>query len=283
MLNNLFEMKVGHIQTLKVNRISDYGLYLVDNEGQEVLLPNRYVSLTNAIGDEIEVFVYHDSEDRLVATTDRPLITEGRAAYLKVVDKNIHGAFLDWGLKGKDLFLPNRNQQGGVLAGRSYIVWLYVDNITGRCVATMKLKPFIDNDIITVKPRQKVDILIASESPIGYRAIIDSRHWGMVYKNQIFQKVQIGDRFEDFVRRITDDNRIDLSLRQEGYDGVATSADDLLAILRNNGGVLPVGDDSSPEQVHAATQMSKKVFKRAVGMLLKRGVITADKFEIREK
>ena len=276
-------MKVGHIQTLKVNRISDYGLYLVDDEGQEVLLPNRYVSLTNAIGDEIEVFVYHDSEDRLVATTDRPLITEGRAAYLKIVDKNIHGAFLDWGLKGKDLFLPNRNQQGGVLAGRSYIVWLYVDNITGRCVATMKLKPFIDNDIITVKPRQKVDILIASESPIGYRAIIDSRHWGMVYKNQIFQKVQIGDRFEGFVRRITDDNRIDLSLRQEGYDGVATSADDLLAILRNNGGVLPVGDDSSPEQVHAATQMSKKVFKRAVGMLLKRGVITADKFEIREK
>lgn len=276
-------MKVGHIQTLKVNRISDYGLYLVDDEGQEVLLPNRYVSLTNAIGDEIEVFVYHDSEDRLVATTDRPLITEGRAAYLKVVDKNIHGAFLDWGLKGKDLFLPNRNQQGGVLAGRSYIVWLYVDNITGRCVATMKLKPFIDNDIITVKPRQKVDILIASESPIGYRAIIDSRHWGMVYKNQIFQKVQIGDRFEGFVRRITDDNRIDLSLRQEGYDGIATSADDLLAILRNNGGVLPVGDDSSPEQVHAATQMSKKVFKRAVGMLLKRGVITADKFEIREK
>ena len=222
MHNNLFEMKVGHIQTLKVNRISDYGLYLVDDEGQEVLLPNRYVSLTNAIGDEIEVFVYHDSEDRLVATTDRPLITEGRAAYLKVVDKNIHGAFLDWGLKGKDLFLPNRNQQGGVLAGRSYIVWLYVDNITGRCVATMKLKPFIDNDIITVKPRQKVDILIASESPIGYRAIIDSRHWGMVYKNQIFQKVQIGDRFEGFVRRITDDNRIDLSLRQEGYDGVAT-------------------------------------------------------------
>ena len=276
-------MKVGHIQTLKVSRISDYGLYLVDDEGQEVLLPNRYVSLTNAIGDEIEVFVYHDSEDRLVATTDRPFITEGRAAYLKVVDKNIHGAFLDWGLKGKDLFLPNRNQQGGVLAGRSYIVWLYVDNITGRCVATMKLKPFIDNDIITVKPRQKVDILIASESPIGYRAIIDSRHWGMVYKNQIFQKVQIGDRFEGFVRRITDDNRIDLSLRQEGYDGVATSADDLLAILRNNGGVLPVGDDSSPEQVHAATQMSKKVFKRAVGMLLKRGVITADKFEIREK
>lgn len=276
-------MKVGHIQTLKVNRISDYGLYLADEQGEEVLLPNRFVSLNNAIGDEIEVFVYHDSEDRLVATTDRPLITEGTAACLKVVDKNIHGAFLDWGLKGKDLFLPNRNQQGGVLPGRSYIVWLYVDNITGRCVATMKLKSFIDNELITVKPRQKVDILIASESPIGYRAIINSRHWGMVYKNQIFHDVQIGQRFEGYVRRITDDNRIDLSLRQEGYDGVASSADTLLEIIRKNGGYLPVGDDSSPEEIHATTQLSKKVFKRAVGMLLKRGVISADKFEIKVK
>ena len=276
-------MKVGHIQTLKVNRISDYGLYLIDDQEQEVLLPNRYVSLENKVGDEIEVFVYHDSEDRLVATTDRPLITEGKAACLKVVDKNIHGAFLDWGLAGKDLFLPNRNQQGGVLAGRSYIVWLYVDNITGRCVATMKLKPFIDNDIITVKPRQKVDILIASESPIGYRAIIDSRHWGMLYKNQIFKPVKVGDRLEGYIRRITDDNRIDLTLRQEGYDGVANSAEDLLKLIKENGGELPIGDNSSPEKVHALTQMSKKVFKRAVGILLKRGDIATDGESIKLK
>lgn len=276
-------MKVGHIQTLKVNRISDYGLYLIDDEEQEVLLPNRYVSLDNKVGDEIEVFVYHDSEDRLVATTDHPLITEGKAACLKVVDKNIHGAFLDWGLAGKDLFLPNRNQQGGVLAGKSYIVWLYVDNITGRCVATMKLKPFIDNDIITVKPRQKVDILIASESPIGYRAIIDSRHWGMLYKNQIFKPVKVGDRLEGYIRRITDDNRIDLTLRQEGYDGVANSAEDLLKLIKENGGELPIGDNSSPEKVHALTQMSKKVFKRAVGILLKRGDIATDGESIKLK
>lgn len=276
-------MKVGQIQTLKVARISDYGLYLADQEGQEVLLPNRFVSLTNAIGDEIEVFVYHDSEDRLVATTDRPLITEGQVASLKVVDKNIHGAFLDWGITGKDLFLPNRNQQGGVVAGRSYVVWLYVDNITGRCVATMKLKPFVDNDIITVKPRQKVDILIASESPIGYRAIINSRHWGMIYKNQTFRPIRIGDRMEGWVRRITDDNRIDLTLQQVGYDGVATSAEDLLSLIKEHGGVLPVGDDSSPEQIHSLTQMSKKVFKRAVGILLKRGEITAEGTQIKLK
>ena len=276
-------MKVGQIQTLKVARISDYGLYLADDEGQEVLLPNRFVSLTNAIGDEIEVFVYHDSEDRLVATTDRPLITEGQVASLKVVDKNIHGAFLDWGITGKVLFLPNRNQQGGVVAGRSYVVWLYVDNITGRCVATMKLKPFVDNDIITVKPRQKVDILIASESPIGYRAIINSRHWGMIYKNQTFRPIRIGDRMEGWVRRITDDNRIDLTLQQVGYDGVATSAEDLLSLIKEHGGTLPVGDDSSPEQIHSLTQMSKKVFKRAVGILLKRGEITAEGTQIKLK
>lgn len=276
-------MKVGQIQTLKVNRISDYGLYLADEEGQEVLLPNRFVSLTNAVGDQIEVFVYHDSEDRLVATTDRPLITEGRVACLKVVDKNIHGAFLDWGISGKDLFLPNRNQQGGVLPGRSYIVWLYVDNITGRCVATMKLKPYIDNDIITVKPRQKVEALVASESPIGYRVIIDSRHWGMIYKNQIFQRISVGDCVEAFVRRITEDNRIDLSLRREGYDGVAASAESLYDLLKSQGGVLEVGDDSTPDEIHAATQMSKKVFKRAVGILLKRGDIVAEKYQIRLK
>lgn len=269
-------MKVGEIQTLTVNRVSDYGLYLVDEEQNEVLLPNRYVSLSQKVGDTVEVFVYHDSEDRIVATTDSPLITAGKVAYLKVVDKNIHGAFLDWGISGKDLFLPNRNQQGGVLAGKKYIVWLYVDNITGRCVATMKLKPYVDNDIITVKPQQQVDILIASESPIGYRAIINSRHWGMLYKNQIFQKVNIGDRFEGYVRRITDDNRIDLTLRKEGYDGVAVSADALLKLIEENGGELSIGDNSSPEKVHALTQMSKKVFKRAVGILLKRGAISTD-------
>ena len=276
-------MRVGEIQTLKVNRISDYGLYLVDDQEQEVLLPNRFVSLSNAVGDEIEVFVYHDSEDRLVATTDRPLIVKGEVACLKVVDKNIHGAFLDWGLVGKDLFLPNRNQQGGVIPGRSYLVWLYVDNITGRCVATQKLKNYIDNDIITIKPRQKVSIVVASESPIGYRAIINNRHWVMIYKNQVFKPVKVGDKLEGFVKRITDDNRIDLMLREEGYKGVTDSADVLLQLLRDKGGVLEIGDKSSPELIHAETQMSKNQFKRAVGVLMKRGVVDVEEFEVKLK
>ena len=277
------EMKVGRRQTLKVSRISDFGLYLVDEEGQEVLLPNRYVSLENAVGDELEVFVYHDSEDRLVATTEEPLIMEGQVAALKVVDKSIHGAFLDWGLAGKDLFLPNRNQQGGVIAGRKVVVWLYVDNITGRCVATQKLKAFIDNDIITVEPRQKVEALVASESPIGYRVIINSRHWGMIYKNQIFRKVAIGEKLEAFVRRITEDNRIDLELQRHGYGGITDSADVLRRLLKENGGVLAVGDDSAPEDIHRLTEMSKKGFKRAVGVLLKSGEIIAEPTQIKLK
>lgn len=269
-------MKVGHIQTLKVNRISDFGLYLIDDEEQEVLLPNRYVSLENKVGDEIEVFVYHDSEDRLVATTDRPLITEGKAAYLKVVDKNIHGAFLDWGLVGKDLFLPNRNQQGGVIAGKSYVVWLYVDNITGRCVATMKLKPFIDNDIITIKPRQKVDILLASESPIGYRAIIDSRHWGMLYKNQIFRPLALGERTTAYVVKVTEERRIDLSLQRRGYTQVKDSAEQLYDAIVAAGGSLALTDSSSPEQIQQQLQMSKKLFKRSLGVLMSHKRVVVD-------
>ena len=262
-------MKVGHIQTLKVNRISDYGLYLIDDEEQEVLLPNRYVSLDNKVGDEIEVFVYHDSEDRLVATTETPTIRVGEVAYLKVVDKTVHGAFLDWGLHGKDLFLPNRNQQGGIFAGHSYVVYAYEDSITGRCVATNKLKSFIDNLDITVKVRDEVDILVASESAIGFRVVVNNRHWGMIYRNQLFRRVEIGDRLKGYVSRITDDNRIDISLQQQGYRQVQDSAATLRELLTANGGFLPLNDNSDPQEVARMTQMSKKVFKRSVGMLLK--------------
>lgn len=266
-------LTAGHTYTLTVGRISDYGLYLADDDGQEVLLPNRFVSLADKAGDRKEVFVYHDSEDRLVASTERPLVRAGEAAYLKVVDKTLHGAFLEWGLFGKDLFLPNRNQQGGILTGRSYVVFCYVDDITGRCVATNKLKSFIDNEIITVKPREEVDILVASESPIGYRVIVANRHWGMIYRNQIFRPVAVGDRLRAYVQRITEDNRIDLTLQQQGVAQIRDAAETLLQLVGENGGYLPLCDDSSPEEIAARTRMSKKSFKRSLGMLLKRGAV----------
>lgn len=273
----------GRTQKLTVSRVSDYGIYLEDEEHNEVLLPNRYISLTDKPGDEKEVFVYHDSEDRLVATTETPLLRAGEAGYLKVVDKTEHGAFLHWGLYGKDLFLPNRNQQGGILPGNSYIVYLYEDNITGRCVATTKLKGFVNNELITVTPHQEVDILIASDSPIGYRVIINNRHWGMIYRNQIFRPVAIGDRMKGYIRQITDDNRIDVSLQQTGLDQVRDSAEVLLQLINDNGGALPLNDNSDPAEVTARTQMSKKVFKRSLGMLLKRGVVEMNEQGIKIK
>ena len=264
-------LKAGRTQTLTVSRTTDHGIYLADEEQAEVLLPNRYTSLADKVGDRKEVFVYHDSEDRLVATTEQPLLRVGEAGYLRVVDKTAHGAFLDWGLHGKDLFLPNRNQQGGILIGHSYVVYLYEDNVTGRCVATTKLKSFVNNDPITVAERQRVTLLVASESEIGYRVIVENRHWGMLYRNQLFRPVAVGDRLTGYVRRITGDNRIDVSLQQTGYAQVRDTAGELLQLLRDNGGFLPLNDDSSPEEIARLTRTSKKVFKRSLGVLLKSG------------
>ncbi len=265
----------GQKHRLVVNRISDFGLYLANDEGDEVLLPNRYISLTQQEGDEVEVFVYHDSEDRLVATTEEPLAMVGDIAYMKVVDKNLHGAFLDWGLYGKDLFLPNRNQQGAVVVDKHVIVYLYEDNITGRCVATTKFKSLVNNDIMELQPRDEVDILVASESEIGYRTIINNRHWGMLYKNQLFRPIAVGDRMKAYVRRITEDHRVDLTLSQQGYREVKNSAEILYDLIKENGGSLPINDNSAPEQVARVTQMSKKLFKRSLGVLMKRGDVEA--------
>ncbi|WP_297449928.1 S1-like domain-containing RNA-binding protein [uncultured Alistipes sp.] len=273
----------GHYHTLRVNRISDHGLYLADEQGEEVLLPNRYVSMNDKPGDMLEVFVYHDSENRPVATTERPLAAAGQAAFLEVVDKTIHGAFLDWGLPAKHLFLPNRNQQTRMEIGRRYVVFLYTDNLTGRVVASTFLKGFVRNDEITVAPGQQVDILVAQENPLGFRVIVDNRHWGMIYRNQIFHPVAVGDRMQAFVVRITDDRRIDLSLQRQGYDEIREAAERLLGLLSEHGGTLPLCDDSDPETVRSMTRMSKKTFKRSVGYLLKQGRIVMENGSIRSK
>jgi predicted RNA-binding protein (virulence factor B family) len=270
-------IQAGRYHELTVGRISDHGLYLANEEGEEVLLPNRYVSLKDAVGEVKRVFVYHDSEDRLVATTEVPLAVVGDIAYLEVVDRNDHGAFLDWGLAAKHLFLPNRNQQGGAVVGHKYLVWVYEDSITGRAVASMKLRSVVANDEIGVEPGQQVELIVASESEIGWRVIVNNRHWGMLYKNQLFAPVHVGERLTGFVRRITDDKRIDVAIQKQGYNEVKDASERLLSIIQEHGGVLPLGDRSDPAEVAAMTAMSKKVFKRALGVLMKRGdVATTD-------
>lgn len=264
---------------MTVARISEFGVYLANAEGDEVLLPNRYVSLKDAVGTSKRVFVYHDSEDRLVATTEAPFVEAGRIAYLQVVDKNDHGAFLDWGLSSKHLFLPNRNQQGGVVVGHRYLIYMYEDSITGRAVATMKLRSVVANDEIGVKPGQEVELIVASDSEIGWRVIVDGRHWGMLYRNQVFAPVAVGDVLRGFVRRVTEDKRIDVAIQKQGYDEVKDASERLLRLISEAGGVLPLGDRSDPEDVAARTSMSKKVFKRAIGILMKRGDVTVSDTE----
>lgn len=266
-------INAGRFHELTVNRISDFGLFLGNDQGEEVLLPNRYVSMADKPGDVLRVFVYHDSEDRLVATTHTPLVTAGGIAYLKVVDKNDHGAFLDWGVEAKHLFLPNRNQQGGVMVGRNCLVYVYEDNVTGRAVATMKLRTAVNNDEITIEPGQRVSIVVASESEIGWRVIVEGRHWGMLYRNQVYDAVRMGQTLEGFVRRITEDKRIDVAVQKQGYDEVKDAAEKVFAMVGEAGGVLPLGDRSAPEEVALRLAMSKKVFKRALGTLMKQGAV----------
>lgn len=265
-------IRAANYHRLTIARKTDNGLYLNDGEGNEVLLPNRYVPETYEIGDPMEVFVYTDSEDRPVATTDTPKIVEGGIAALQAVGFNYHGTFLDWGLP-KDLFVPKRNQQAPMLVGEWYVVSVYADNVTGRAVGTSKLGKIINNEEITVRPKEEVDILVAVRKEKGFRVVINDKHWGMLYDNQIFTEVKLGMRMKAYVRKIAEDHRIDVSLQQEGFDQVKIAADEVLKMIDEADGVLPVGDRSAPEEVRLATGMSKKIFKRAVGYLMSRGAV----------
>lgn len=266
----------GQYYTLTVSRNTDFGQFLVDDDGDEILLPNRYVTPNIQPGDPIKVFVYTDSEDRPVATTEQPFLLAGEAAWLEAVDRTLHGAFFDWGLSGKNLFMPVRNMIARIDTGKKYIVYMYVDSVSNRLTGTTKLNPFIRNEELTVAPGDEVDILVALKNPVGYRVIINNKHWGMIYSNQIFSRVEIGDRLKGYITRITEDNRVDVSLQKQGYDEVKDAAEKLLELLKEHGGTLPVGDKSDPEEVRRRTHMSKKVFKRAVGTLLKQGKVEAD-------
>lgn len=266
-------LQVGNFQTLTINRVTNNGIYLADEDGEEVLLPNRYVSIDDKVGQTKEVFIYHDSENRLIATTEQPWIKAGEAAYLEVVDKNVHGVFLNWGITSKDLFVPNTNQSYRMEVGKKYVVFAYIDNVTGRMVGTTKLNKFVSNEDLQLRPKQAVNILVAQRLESGYRVVIENRHWGMIYDNQIFRPIKLGERVTAYVRRITEDNRVDLSLQQQGFDEIKVSADKLLNLLKNSGGRLDICDDSSPEEVTRVTQMSKKVFKRSLGYLLSHGLI----------
>lgn len=270
-------LQAGEYQTLRISRIADPGIYLTDEEGAEVLLPNRYVSLSDHVGDIVEVFVYHDSENRLIATREKPLAVVGEAAVLEAVDRNAHGIFLAWGITAKDLFMPNRNVPFEVQMGGHYLVYLYRDPLTGRVVATTKLGKYISNAEIGVRAHEQVDLLVARRMEMGYRVVINNRHWGMIYNDQIFSPIKVGDRLTGYVHRISAEGRIDVMLQQEGRQLRDSSAERLLELLQKSGGRLPLDDNSSPEEIASLTGLSKKSFKKAVGALYRQRRISIGK------
>lgn len=260
-------MKIGQYNNLIINRFVDFGAYLIDDEGNEVLLPKRYLTGDEELDDKIEVFVYHDSENRPVATTEHPFATVGQFCLLRVKAVNAIGAFLDWGLAAKDLLVPFREQRVRMQAGRSYIVYTYLDPTSQRIVASAKLDKFLNNSRPDFYHRQKVDVLIVQQQEIGYRVIVDGKHWGMIYNNELYQPVNIGEHHTGFIKQVRDDGKIDVTLAKIEKMRIDDVASDILRYMQENNGVMLLGDKSSPEKIQRTFNCSKKDFKKALGLL----------------
>jgi len=266
-------IKIGEYNTLTILRSTDPGLYLGDDEDNDILLPNRYVPANFEIGDRIEVFVYLDNEERPVATTDRPYITENEFALLRCNQVNKYGAFLDWGLV-KQLFCPFKEQAFKMREGQWYLVYCYLDEITNRLVASSKTMSFLSNEELTVEKFEEVDVIISHPSEIGMNVIVNNIHSGLIHKEDIFKDIQIGDKLKGIVKKIRPDNKLDISLSQLGYRSIEPNAEFIMKELKDNSGVLNLTDKSSPEVIKEQLQMSKKSFKKAIGSLYKERLIS---------
>lgn len=262
-------MKIGNYNELRINRSVDFGFYLVDDEGNEVLLPKRYITPEMQVNDTIEVFVYNDSENRPVATTEKPLAVVGDFKLMRVKAVNAIGAFLEWGLLSKDLLVPFREQRVRMQAGRSYIVHVYLDHETNRIVASAKLDKFLDNKPAKYYHRQMVDALIVQRTELGYKVIINNLHWGMIYQNETYCSVNIGEVHKGFIKQIRPDGKIDLTLNMIEKMRVDNLADSILNSMKANDGRLSLNDKSSPEEIMKAFNCSKKDFKKSLGQLYK--------------
>lgn len=277
-------IKLGHNNKLRVGRFVDFGAYLTDDEGAEILLPARYVSDDLAVGDEIDVFVYKDSEDRPVATTDVPYVEVGQFAFLQVVAVNKVGAFLDWGLP-KDLLVPFSEQKARMQQGGIYLVYVYLDNESGRIVASAKVEKYLGNLIPAYKPGQRVEALVWEHTPIGYKVIVDNLFQGMLYQNELYRPVEIEETVDAYVKMVRPDGKIDLTLGDKAVNRVRELSDEIMERLKNSGGSLPYGDKSSPDDIKAEFKCSKRDFKQAIGRLYKehRIVIDGDNIALAEK
>jgi hypothetical protein len=263
---------IGEYHTLIIDRDTEPGLFLRNQEGDEVLLPNKYKPETFSLEDEIEVFVYLDHQERPVATTLKPYVKLDEFAYLKCVEVSDIGAFLDWGLE-KHLFVPYREMASKMRMGSWYLIFCYLDEDTGRLVGSSKTNAFLDNSDITVEPFQPVDIIIANPTDLGMNVIVNEIHQGLIFKDDIFQDLQPGDRLKAWVKKTRPDGKIDITLQRPGYRSIEPNAQDILNEIELKGGCLKLTDKSSPQEVQRVLQMSKKSFKKAIGTLYKQRLI----------
>ncbi len=259
---------VGNYNTLKVVKEVDFGMYL-DGGDDEILLPKRYVPQGLKPDDEITVFIYHDNEGRLIATTDKPVAQVGEIAMMEVASETKYGAFLKWGIM-KDVFIPISYQERKMKQGDKRMVMLVIDGQTGRVTATEKVDKFLSNYELSVKENDEVDLVIFQKTDIGYKVIINSRHMGVLHFNEVFRELEIGEKLRGFIKSIRPGNKIDVSPGVKGYTRVKSEEERVMEILRNNNGYLPYNDKSDPDDIHAFFGMSKKTFKMTLGALYKK-------------
>jgi len=267
-------MNIGQYNELRINRMVDFGAYLIDEDTHEVLLPKRYLTPEMKAGDTIRVFVYNDSENRPVATTEVPTAVVGDFALMRVKAVNRVGAFLDWGLTAKDLLVPFGEQRVDMKAGRSYIVRIYLDETSGRIVASAKLARFLNKTEPEYYHRQCVEVLVVQANDLGYRVIVNNAHWGQIYQNETYQNVNIGDRLTAYVKQVRPDGKIDLTLAKIEKMRVDDLAGRIMEHLKAHGGEMTITDKSAPDEINKVFQCSKKDFKKALGLLYKQQKVT---------
>lgn len=271
---------IGKICNLKVLRQVSIGLYLDGDTLGDILLPKRYVPEDIKEGDEIEVFIYLDSEDRIIATTETPKAVVGDFAMLKVVSTSKFGAFLEWGLM-KDLLVPFREQAMPMENGRSYLVHVYLDYETGRIVASSKFDRFLDNLSPTYEVGEEVDLIISDQTDLGYKAIINSMHTGLLYENQVFRKLSVGQKIKGYIAKIREDDKIDLLLEKPGYEKTSSLSEQILEIIKAHGGFMDVTDKTDPALITKIFGMSKRNFKQALGALYKDRLVILEENGVR--
>lgn len=275
-------VQLGQYNTLPVKKLVEFGLYLDGGDGLEILMPKRYVPANAKEGDELRVFVYQDAEARLIATNEHPYATVGQFASLRINSVNQVGAFADWGTS-KELLIPHREQAQEMEEGHRYIVYIYIDQLSGRIAGTSKIDKHLGNIPPTYQDGEEVEVLVWKRTPLGFKVIINNQHAGLIYNNQIFQDIHIGEHLRAWVKGIREDDKIDLSLQPIGYRQMIDPAEAaVLKALHLHGGFMPLTDHSSPELIAVELKLSKKAFKKAIGSLYKqrRIIIREDGIEL---